>query len=322
MCDECPDTHSEGRVSWGQESIDKGNVDVMHTAAAWINPVKCDNCKNRLGEASEQYCSDCHAVLCSKCFDGQLKSHGCCDVSTADEFHKQLAFDIERVAEAIVTCRDILRQLEESKKGFSSIVGGIEKEIRERVELLRRTIDSEEQRLLHDLGERKRHRIKQIQLVIGRVEQHVSFADSFIDYAKRPENTKEVGSIARQSCALRERVDELLNVEHIGREVNDLGSMAIKFEASNLPVNGNDSLVGQIHWQHTDGRLTWFDLKCLLYYIKVPVTIKFIKRHCRKRIWDAEFLYTCIILIPEFFWNPQAVSNDELAKFMLLYCSV
>ena len=45
-----------------------------------------------------------------------------------------------------------------------------------------------------------------------------------------------------------------MKLDNISQEVDVLGLLKVKFEAAKIPVTGSEKLVGQIHWQHDNGK--------------------------------------------------------------------
>jgi predicted nuclease with TOPRIM domain len=160
--------------------------------------------------------------------------------------------DIKNMTEAIEKCHDALQAHEQNKDNFNSSVEEIETEICERAEQLKKTIDSEKQKLLQELASRKTDRIKQIQHVITDIEQRVSFIESLVKYMEELRDQGAASDVAQQARILHDRADELITID-VHREVNDLGFVTVSFEAEKLSTEVVECFIGHIKWQHIEG---------------------------------------------------------------------
>jgi B-box zinc finger/zinc finger of C3HC4-type, RING len=254
FCEDCVGTHRRMRISKGHRFVEIGDGEGMRAAAGQVG-LASSYCDKHPEEALKLYCFDCQAAICFMCFAEEHASHKCSDVNkVAGEFRQQMTLDVRKMTESISKCREMLKLQEQYKKDFSSMFDGIEKEICKRVEQLKKIIDSEKLVLMQEIETRKKERTKQIQHVIEDIEQHMSFATSLVKYTEEIREKGTASDIAQQRSALHERADELIKLDNIHREVNDLSLLKAKFEAANMPVTSSEKLVGQLHWQHDNGK--------------------------------------------------------------------
>jgi DNA repair exonuclease SbcCD ATPase subunit len=182
-----------------------------------------------------------------------------------------MAYDVEELNETVSRCRDMLNMQETKREEFVSMIDRLEKEIGDRVEQLKKAIDSEKIRLLEDLERRKKDRTEKIQRAIENIEQHMSFARSLIRYTEELGNNGTPSDVAQQRSALHNRADELKRFDNIHSQISDLGSVSVKFEATTR-VKGSENLVGQIqaHWQRGEGK--YYD-RCLFLNVLCVYTM-------------------------------------------------
>jgi hypothetical protein len=208
------------------------------------------NCKEHSDRPVELYCFDCQSTICVECLVESHKSHQCSVVSkVVDEFRKQMTAEIKQMAETVEQCRDMLKVQEKHKTAFISEVDRIEKQICDHAEQLIKVISSTKYVLLQELETKKKEKVKQIQNVIEDIEQQTSFIGSLIKYAEELRDKGTAVDVAQQRKALRDRADELTKLNNRHREISDFHSIKIHFEAAKMPVNGGNSLVGQVHYE-------------------------------------------------------------------------
>ena len=246
FCEDCAGLHRRSRESKGHRLVDIGDEKEGRRAT----DRKVSYCDEHPEEPLTMYCFDCQAVTCLMCFDEQHASHKWSHVKKAvGEFRQQMTNDVGKMIESISKCREMLKVQEQCKKDFNSTLDGIEKEICNRVEQLKKIIDSEKLVMIQEIETRKKERANQIQHVIEDIQQHMSFATSLIQYTEEIRDKGTASDIAQQRSALHGRADELIKLDNIHREINRLGLIEVTFEAAKIPVTGNQQLVGQVHWQ-------------------------------------------------------------------------
>jgi RING-type zinc-finger/B-box zinc finger len=252
LCEACIGTHRRLRATKGHKLVEIGDEEGMRAAVGEVTSSYCDKHPEK---ALELYCFDCQAALCFMCFVEHQKSHECTDVNkVAGEFRQKMTHDVQKMAEFISKCREMLKKQEQQKKDFSSVLDGIEKEICKRIKQLKKIIDSEKLVLMQEIEAKRKERTKQIQHVVENVEQHISFATSLIKYTEEIRDKGTASDIAKQRNALHARTDELIKLDDINQEINGLGLLKVKFEAAKMPVTSSEKLVGQVHWQQDDGK--------------------------------------------------------------------
>jgi tripartite motif-containing protein 2/3 len=251
FCEDCLDNHSAMRSTLRHEVVEIRETEGTPVIVEKRTANFCDKHSN---EALILYCLDCQVAICFACFGNLHNRHRCSEIGkVVSEFRDQMTQDIEGTLETIARCRDILNAQQEDKVEFCCIVDGVENEINKCADFLKNVIDAERSKLLEDLRVLKTERLKQIQHVIEDIEQHASFADSFVKYAEELIYKGSDSDIASQRCALRRRAVQLTELGDIQRKIDKLGSAVIEFEPANIPTDAKDSLIGHIRWQDDDG---------------------------------------------------------------------
>jgi gas vesicle protein len=253
ICEDCIGIHRKMRILKDHRLVEIGDMAGMQAAMGKVTKICCDKHPE---EALKLYCFDCQTAICFMCFAEEHASHKCSDVNkVAGEFRQQMTHDVETMITFTSKCREMLNVQQQRQNDFTSMLDGIENEICERVEQLKKEIDSEKRMLMQEIATRRKDRTKQIQHVIEEIEQHMSFATSLIKYTEEIRDKGTASDIAQQRSALHDRADELIKLDNISQEVSGLGLMRVEFEAAKIPVTSNEKLVGQVHWQcYNDGK--------------------------------------------------------------------
>jgi len=213
-------------------------------------------CKSHKDKPLELYCFDCNTAICMMCFVTTHKLHNCSDINeVADEFRDQMTGDIKQMVEAITRCRDMIREEKRKENEFCSEVNAIEREICDRVEKLKQVIDIEQAKLLNELRSLRGDRIKQINRVVGEIEQHVSSVESLVEYTEQIRNQGTASHATQQTSTLHDRATELVTLQVLKESINDLGSINVAFTAAAWPAEFDGSAVGRISANIT-GRLS------------------------------------------------------------------
>jgi hypothetical protein len=171
----------------------------------------------------------------------------------AGEFRLQMTQDVGKLNESIFIGREMLKAQERHKKDFSSMLDGIAKEICERVEQLKNNIDSQKRVLMQEIDTRRKERTKQIQHVIEDIEQHILFTTKLIKDTEEIRDKGTAKDIVQRSSALHKKADELAKLDNIKQEVNNLGSLQVKFEAAKMPAMSSEKQIGQVQWLQNHG---------------------------------------------------------------------
>jgi archaellum component FlaC len=245
LCEACSEVHRRLRASRGHtlvEISDDENVEVSHESKT------AGFCMKHRDRSKELYCFDCNVAMCFMCFAEEHRTHQFRHLNeVVDEFRKQMMNDAERMNETINKCRDVVKEQEKKKVDVNSSIERIEKEICERAELLQKIIDSEKMKLLQELASHRGYSIKQIQHVIEDVEQRELFAGSLINYIEELIGKGTANDIALQARTLCARAVELMKFDDVQRDVNDLDSVKVLFEAVRQPIG---CLIGNISLHH------------------------------------------------------------------------
>jgi predicted RNase H-like nuclease (RuvC/YqgF family) len=157
--------------------------------------------------------------------------------------------DMKKLTSAIAKCRKMIEGQQKNKVDFSRKVDEVEKKIYGRYDQLKQLIEREQANLLGELESYKRNRIKQVEIVVKELEQHVSFTESLVNYIQELKNKSTASDIARQTNSLRVRANELQKLDAIQQAVDDLGSADVTFTASTWSTNSSGDILGKIHMQ-------------------------------------------------------------------------
>lgn len=258
-CESCVQTHRRMRVSQGHNLIETRDSEKIREAARGLKTIFCDK---HPGKVVEVYCTVCKEAICMMCFIKSHKTHECSDVNeVVDEFREQMTSDIKNMTEITNKCLDVVKEQKKKKDDFSIVVDGIEKIVSDRAEQLKELIDSEKSKLIQELTSLKADRLKQIQHVIVEVEQRISFVGSLIKYTEELRDQGTSSDVAQQTRALHDRAEELMKIDDVYRDVNDLGSMEVSFEANESLIGETTCFIGKVERQHEKGNLCFVLLR-------------------------------------------------------------
>jgi hypothetical protein len=232
------------------------------------------HCNKHLNETLKLYCFDCNEVICFTCFSTSHQSHECSEIDkVSQDFRSQMTGDIQNMGKTAKYCRDMIKEQEKNGDDLNNVVSGIEKQICDMAERMKKMIDSEKSKLLQQLSTCKTNRMKQVQHVIENIEQHAQFADSLAEYTEELRSKGTASAVAQQITALHDRADELMKLDHIQLEINGLGSIEVTFEAAKIPIETTGQLLGTIKWQQqVNGNYRIVIADCNVYFNACHVT--------------------------------------------------
>lgn len=252
FCESCVKVHRRTRMTQGHKLVEIGDDESVPMALTEMKLF----CDKHLTRAIDLYCLHCNKAICFICFVELHQSHNCCDMSkVVDEFRQKMKDDIKNMSDAINECLVIVKD-EKKKNYFSNVVEEIKKEIHERAEQFKKLIDLEEMKLLKELESRERDRVKQIQQAVEKVQQHASLLESLVEYTEELRNKGTSSAIAQQARILHDRADKLMKIDDVRREISDLGSVRVSFEAVEVPTEKTRCLIGEMSWQQDTGNST------------------------------------------------------------------
>jgi len=244
MCEDCAVNHGRNKMLRDHKVIKVGNKEFENAVK-----MKKINCTNHREENVKLYCFDCSAAVCMMCFVEKHQSHKCSDINeAADTFRGRMSHDVVSLEGTKVRCRDMIEEEEAKKLKFCSRLDAIEREICERAEKLKQSIDEESVKLVNELRTFKDDRMKQIDHVIQIVEHRVSFVEDLIEYTEHIREKGTAFDIAQQTNPLHARTTELVALEILQGAVKDLGSIDVTFiaTASTASSESSGTLVGQL----------------------------------------------------------------------------
>lgn len=254
FCEDCVDVH--GRATNTREhklvNIDNGN----ELATVGNMMVAC--CHKHPNEVLSEYCFACDEALCAVCCAQIHHAHQRSDVNELiKDFSKQITNDIKKMNETVSKCHDIAKEHTVEMNIFSSSVERIAEEICARAEQLKKLIDLEKLKLLHELASYKRDRMKQMQQLSENVEKHALFASDLTKYMEELRNMGIASIMAQQAKCTHDRVDELTKIDHIQREIKNVHLKKVAFAAAEIPIK---CFIGTVTCQQVNGNPNDFSL--------------------------------------------------------------
>jgi len=228
MCKKCVNSHGrfKGMRKHQLVKIFKGEKTGALSAKLAIN-----YCDKHPAETLNRYCLDCKAAIGVACYVESHKSHNCLDINkVTDEFREQVRIDVQDLGETISACRKyMIEEQKINKAKFSTTLSTIEHQIRVRAKWLTKKINTEKESLLKEVKSCRTDGVKQIDHVIGEIEQHVLFAERLVEYADELANRGTAGDVTQQACDVHNRAVELMRLESVRHALRALGYMDVTF---------------------------------------------------------------------------------------------
>jgi len=250
LCRSCERAHKGIRLTRSHKLIeiaDEINVETLYKS---MLPRYCDRHQDK---SIEVYCFKCKVAICMTCYTELHNTHKCTSVSKVDDdFHKQMACDVDNIAAGVEKCREMLESLENEKNSFNEQVTKTKTEISEKAEQLKLMIDVHKEKLMDELSSVKQKRMKEIESLREEIERQLLSMES---YKKNVDEVRQKGTacdIARAVSGLHDRADELLMFDVIERTMADLGHADVTYTSSNFVIDDVNKNTGTVASQ---GRL-------------------------------------------------------------------
>jgi len=255
LCESCVESHRRVKLTRTHELVDLSeDGGSMESVMKW-KIVYCDEHQER---PLELYCFECKRAICMMCkVEAEHESHKCSDVKkVAGEFQKQMTSDIKDMWDTVATCDKLIKERKDYKVVFNSKLDVTEKEICDRVDKLIQLVVTEKTKLLKELSTIRKDRNKEMDIMIGEIEQHVSFVESMVTYTEQLRDKGTAGDVAQQTNALHIRAGELMKLDVIHQAISNLCSDDVTFTPAAWPSQSHGpGVVGEIHKELSHGRL-------------------------------------------------------------------
>jgi hypothetical protein len=109
-------------------------------------------------------------------------------------------------------------------------------------------LDQEKVKLIDQLTQLRRDRVKLMNRGIEETEQHVSFIESLVKYTDELRSKGTASDVARQTSSLHHRAVELVNIDAVSVASNVFETLDIEFSATTLQQSGlSENLVGKLN---------------------------------------------------------------------------
>jgi len=205
LCDRCSRPHQ--KIPGGAHQVVPFGIDVKADLLQLLGSF-CDvHPSNRV----EIYCNSCHVNVCLTCHAMKHREHDCKDITDIyREFSATLTRDVEQVKTKESSFLEEVSHLELALKQYNDRVQGIEKEVLDNANDLKRRIDEAVNGIMMKLADDKTTALKATSAVKTDLELAVAASQSFTRYAQELLNKGKPSDIARAYNDLHERADELL----------------------------------------------------------------------------------------------------------------
>jgi DNA repair exonuclease SbcCD ATPase subunit len=155
---------------------------------------------------------------------------------------------IESLKERSNKYKEKMKSLEDENAQFSSTINSIKTEVCEHAQQLHDLIECHKIKLLDELSEIQKNRVKEIDTVHGEIEQYTSMLDSFKTYLEEITAKGTACDIVGEANCLRAKLKDLLDVEvmNIEKSSDLLGSFEVSWFASDSFLREDTDVVGSI----------------------------------------------------------------------------
>ena len=251
FCRACADSHPQIRATSSHRLVEITDGEIRCEKSTKLAAVM--NCERHPGKPLEFYCSDCNEVTCATCFVTfhHVKKHACCDVnSVTDEFRGHITSDAAELSKTVERFRGLIAKLAQEKAEFLARAGVLEEEVDRQAEQLKGKIDEERRMLRAELSSNVSSRLKQIEIVVGDIELHMSLTENLIRLTEELGNNGTAVEIAQQHAVLHSRAVE--QVQHdFNQALDEMGTVEVSFVVASL--QSNQSLLGRITTKRLSG---------------------------------------------------------------------
>jgi len=167
------------------------------------------------------------------CYIALHSGHKCCDIAdVSDEFRSNMTNDVKDLNEFIDDFRNKIVTLEANKTDFLKQIKDAETGVRETAEKLMSSVENHKQKLLTELDEIRKNRVKEIEVLVEHATQQKAMMASFEKYISEIMSKGTASDIARQANSLSAKVGQLKHSDETDKMVKQLGSMEVSFQAS------------------------------------------------------------------------------------------
>jgi len=252
LCESCVDIHRRVTISRKHELVELSEDGGSIKTVMKSRTIHCDK---HTDKPLELYCFECKKSICMMCFVKLHQSHKCSDVKeVAEEFQRQMTGDIKNMRDTVVMCRNLINGRKDYQVEFNRELDVIEKEICDRVDKLKQLIDTEKANLLKELLAIRIEQNKQMNTVMGEIEQHLSFVGSMVTYIEQLRYKGTASDVAQQTNALHKRAGDLMKLDVVHRAIDNLDSGDVMFTPATWPSQSHgSSVVGEIHKKLSHG---------------------------------------------------------------------
>jgi len=168
------------------------------------------------------------------------------DEKKEDAFRQLVVQDTGKVTNFQMITKDVLQRLQKEKNDVINHLAGIEDEINTAADKLIAGIQRDKVKLLSEVGSIRLKRVKQLEMVIQEVEQHMTALESFRRDSEALLSSGTACDVTRSANSLHERADELMKFDVIGHVDSSLPPVNVTFTSPTLMDRDDRNLVGTI----------------------------------------------------------------------------
>ena len=215
------------------------------------------SCDQHTGKQLELYCFDCKVNVCKKCFAVKHNRHKCGEVAkVAKDIAKSFKSDVKRISSRISQFQSSAIRTDEEERKLTRFAQDVETLVKQKGEVLKRTVDKQVEHLLGEVQTFKKKGQKEVASRKDRLEFGIMTMESFTVYARELMCKGSLCDITRAADDMHVRANELLQTYVTPV---DYCAPGIKFVPMNTDEFTNQNLIGIVLTSKDAGKFLWTD---------------------------------------------------------------
>lgn len=249
LCTRCASCHKAFKMFRSHNLVKLGD-DVVKSKEYHASVCSPSTCKDHTGKQLELYCTQCQSAICVLCYVEVHNTHKCSNICQVyDEFRSRMKMEMTDLAKGITKCCGMALQLKRNKDEFIDLVERRMREVYDAAEDLKMMIDKHKDKLLNQLTSWKHARLVTVESVSNDVRRHESLIISLRRYLEQIADKGTDSDIAQQSTRLHHRVGELMNFDALQSDIQNVGSVEVKFTAEPSLLSNIENVVGKLDFK-------------------------------------------------------------------------
>jgi RING-type zinc-finger/B-box zinc finger len=246
LCDPCAKVHENFKMLRGHKLISLQDLKGLQGKELFRTslPTVCQKHKD---QTLTIFCNGCKMAVCLICQTTSHKKHDCSDIDDViGNFRKQMTNDVDSLTAGIEKLEGVLRYVEQLKEDLHKYTSETEDAILHKADELQKRIEENKQVLISELGTKKRDVMKKLDTLSDDITRQIPLIANLKKYTGELSNKGSAGDVAREIGVLRDRTEELLNIDRIEWTRNHMESLNVSLTTSTLTTGNTENLIGKV----------------------------------------------------------------------------